>query len=244
MNAAAALALGVFGGVKAPAFTDSADSTRPFVTFICASDSHATGAGAAAFNVPSVTAPSRAIAAAVFMRGSLRVLTSRDCNSSSGQTCDWHWANFWTVEGFATGDMREPVDVQFTYEDLRSVAELSNENGAFILRIIKEASNPESVKETERLFGQAIETKGRPEPMNVNFQISKLDERLLRLGVLRAAYLAGIAVAEYRWIPVWDPIRRQILGLEHPRHEPVTARSLRTGAFSRPTRAGNDRDTC
>jgi len=36
--------------------------------------------------------------------------------------------------------MREPVDVQFTYEDLRSVAELSNENGAFILRIIKLAS--------------------------------------------------------------------------------------------------------
>jgi len=36
--------------------------------------------------------------------------------------------------------MREPVDVQFTYEDMRSVAELSNENGAFILRIIKLAS--------------------------------------------------------------------------------------------------------
>jgi len=139
------------------------------------------------------------------------VLTSRDCNSSSGHTCDWHWANFWTVEGFATGDMREPVDIQFTFEDLRSVAELSNENGAFILRIIKEASNPESVKETERLFGRAVETNGRPEPMNVNFHKSKFDERLLRLSVLKAAYLAGIAVAGYRRIPIWDPIRRQIL---------------------------------
>ena len=47
--------------------------------------------------------------------------------------------------------------------------------------------------------------------MNVNFHKSKFDERLLRLSVLRAAYLAGIAVAGYRWIPVWDPIRRQIL---------------------------------
>ena len=83
------------------------------------------------------------------------VLTCRDCNSSSGHTCDWHWANFWTVEGFATGDMREAVDVQFTYEDLRSVVELSNENGAFILRIIKEASNPESVKFSLRLFPTA-----------------------------------------------------------------------------------------
>jgi hypothetical protein len=64
--------------------------------------------------------------------------------------------------------MREPVDVQFTYEGLRSVAELSNKNGAFILKIIKQASNPESVKETERLFVRAIERNGRPERMNVN----------------------------------------------------------------------------
>jgi hypothetical protein len=91
------------------------------------------------------------------------------------------------------------------------VAELSNENGAYLLRIVKEASNPASVKETERLFGRAVETKGRPEPMNVNFHKSKFDERLLRLSVLRGAYLAGIAVAGYRLIPVWDPIRRQIL---------------------------------
>jgi len=139
------------------------------------------------------------------------ILTCRDCNSSAGHTCDWHWANFWTVEGFANGDMREAVDIQFTYEDQKSVVELSNENGAFILRIIKEASNPESVKEIERLFRGAVETKGRPEPMHFNFHKSKFDERLLRLSVLRAAYLAGIAVAGYRWIHVWDPIRRQIL---------------------------------
>jgi hypothetical protein len=107
--------------------------------------------------------------------------------------------------------MRKPVAVQFTYEDLRSVAELSNENGTFILRIIKEASNPDSVKETERLFGRAVEVKTRPEPMNVNFHKSKFNERLLRLSVLRAAYLAGFAVAGYRWIPTWDPIRHQIL---------------------------------
>jgi hypothetical protein len=107
--------------------------------------------------------------------------------------------------------MRDPADVQFIYEDLKSVPELSNDNGAFILKIIKKASNPESVKETERLFGEAVERKGRPEPMNVTFHKSKFDERLLRLSVLRAAYLAGIAVAGYRWIPTWDPIRRQIL---------------------------------
>ena len=46
--------------------------------------------------------------------------------------------------------MRQPVDVQFTYEDLMSVAELSNETGAFMLKIIKEASNPQSVT---NLFG-------------------------------------------------------------------------------------------
>src|SRR5258707_3027906 len=71
LNAAAAFALVAFGGVKAPSATDSADSMRPFVTCVCASDSHAIGDGAAAFSVPSVTAPSRAIPAAVFMPGSL-----------------------------------------------------------------------------------------------------------------------------------------------------------------------------
>jgi len=107
--------------------------------------------------------------------------------------------------------MRETVDVQFTYEGLRSVAELSNENGAFSLKIVNRASNPESVKATERLFAQAVERKGRPEPMNVHFHKSKFEERLLKLSVLRAAYLVGIAVAGYRWVCVWDPIRRQIL---------------------------------
>jgi hypothetical protein len=139
------------------------------------------------------------------------LLTCEGCNSLSGHTCDWHWANFWALEGFVTGDMRGPVDVQFTYEDLRSVAELSKENGSFTLKIIREASNPESVKETERLVGEAVKMKGRPEPMGVTFHRSQFDERLLRLSVLRAAYLTGIAVAGYRWIPILNPIRCQIL---------------------------------
>src|SRR5258708_3192664 len=71
LNATAAFALVVFGGVKAPAATGSADSTRPFVTFSCARDSHAIGAGAAAFNAPSVTAASSAIPTAILMRGSV-----------------------------------------------------------------------------------------------------------------------------------------------------------------------------
>jgi hypothetical protein len=42
------------------------------------------------------------------------------------------------------------------------------------------------VKDTEHLFGEAIQMKGRPEPMNVRFHKSKYDERLLKLSVLRA----------------------------------------------------------
>ncbi len=68
LNTAAALALVGFGGVKAPAGMDSADSTRPFVTLSCASDSHAIGAVAAPRNAPSVTAASSAIPAAILMR--------------------------------------------------------------------------------------------------------------------------------------------------------------------------------
>src|SRR5262249_4822224 len=71
LNAVDAFALVAFGGANAPAGTDAAASTRPFVTFVCASDSHAVGAGAAAFNPSSVAAASSAIKAASLIRGSL-----------------------------------------------------------------------------------------------------------------------------------------------------------------------------
>ncbi|MDP2318618.1 MAG: hypothetical protein Q8O42_04670 [Acidobacteriota bacterium] len=106
--------------------------------------------------------------------------------------------------------MRKPVDVQFTYENLTSVAELSNESGAFVLRIIKRASNPSVITETKRVFGQAVEAEGRPAPVSLEFHKSRFDERLLRLSVLRAAYLVGVAVAGYSWIPIWDPVRQLI----------------------------------
>lgn len=71
LNAAIAFGLVALGGANAPAGTDSADSTRPFVTLVCASDSHAMGAGVAACNGSGVAAPSRAIRAAILMRRSL-----------------------------------------------------------------------------------------------------------------------------------------------------------------------------
>src|SRR6185295_14864748 len=75
LNAPVAFALVAFGGAKAPVGTDSADSTRPVVTVTCASDSHAIGAGVAAFNASSVAAPSSAIKAAILMRASVNPKT-------------------------------------------------------------------------------------------------------------------------------------------------------------------------
>src|SRR5947208_2198123 len=57
-NTVVALALARTGGVNAPARTESADRTCPSVTVICASDSHATGAGAAPVDASSVAADS------------------------------------------------------------------------------------------------------------------------------------------------------------------------------------------
>ena len=122
------------------------------------------------------------------------LLTCYTCNSSSGHTLDWHWAHFWKVEGFAVVGLPEPVTVNFVYEDLETVAELSTENGAFVLRLIKKASNPEFLKETERLFGEAIEKAGQPGPMKVNFHKSTFE-----------GYLVGMAIGGYRMIPIWTP---------------------------------------
>jgi hypothetical protein len=144
------------------------------------------------------------------------------------------------------------VTVNLTYEGLRVVAELSNDGSCFVLAIIKKASNPQTVREMERLVRDAIEADGRPRPMHVNLHKSKFQERLVRLSVLRAGYLAGVAVAGYSMIPLWDRIRQQILdptqtdgglsGLvryerEHPRDrrllgvidEPSNMRSICTG---------------
>lgn len=139
------------------------------------------------------------------------LLTCERCNGSAGTKLDWHWANFSDVEGFATGNLPEPVTVNFTYEGLRVVAELSNDGSGFVLKIIKKASNSQTVGEIEQLVRDAIEADGRPQPMHVHLHKSKFDERLVRLSVLRAAYLTGVAVTGYGMIPVWDPIRRQIL---------------------------------
>jgi hypothetical protein len=165
------------------------------------------------------------------------LLTCKRCNSSSGHGLDWHWANFWAVEGFAVGDLPEPVTVNFVYEDLKTVAELSTEDGTFVLKLVKKASNPELLRETERLFGEAVAKAGQPEPMKVNFHKSQFDQRLLRLSVLRAGYLVGIAVGGYHWIHSWDPIRLQILAPEtrdsslsglvrYEREHPRTRRTL------------------
>ena len=117
------------------------------------------------------------------------ILTCERCNGSAGTNLDWHWANFSDVEGFATGYLPEPVTVNFTYEGLRVVAELSNDGSCFVLAIIKKASNPHIVREIERLVRKAIEADGRPRPMHVNLHKSKFHERLVRLSVLRAGYL-------------------------------------------------------
>ena len=62
--------------------------------------------------------------------------------------------------------MHQPVADRFSYERLTSIAALSKESGAFTLKIIKQASDPASVSQTERLFRRAVESRGRPEPMN------------------------------------------------------------------------------
>src|SRR4029453_19252225 len=71
LNAAVAAALVAPAGANAPACTDSADSTRPFVSVICESDSQASGAGVAELNAASGATPSRAINAAILMGGSV-----------------------------------------------------------------------------------------------------------------------------------------------------------------------------
>jgi hypothetical protein len=139
------------------------------------------------------------------------LLTCGGCNWSAGQEVDWHWTNFTDVEGFATGHLPEAVTVNFKYEGLKVVAEVSNDGSGYLIKIIEKASNPAMLKQLQDLVSATIGAGGQPQDMKLGFYKSAYHERLVKLSVMRAAYLTGIAVAGYRMIPVWDPIRMQIL---------------------------------
>jgi hypothetical protein len=82
--------------------------------------------------------------------------------------------------------------------------------------------------------------------MNFNFHKSVFEERRVRLSVLRAAYLLGVAITGYQLIPVWNAIRLQILNPETSdaslaalvKYEHEHPRDRRTlGAFATPAEA-------
>jgi hypothetical protein len=139
------------------------------------------------------------------------ILTCRSCNGTAGHTVDWHWSNFCAVEGFVTGNLPEPVTVNLTYEGLKVAAEVSNTGAGYVLKIVEKASKRDNILQFEQLVKAAVETGETPAAFNVQMHKSTYRERLLRVSVLRAGYLTGVAAAGYRVIRLWDPIRMQIL---------------------------------
>jgi hypothetical protein len=124
---------------------------------------------------------------------------------------DWHWANFSDVERFVTGSLPEPVTVNLTYEGLKVVAEVSNEGGGYLLKVVEKASKPDNLQQFQQLVEAAIDAGETPSAFNVQMHKSTYRERLLRVSILRAGYLTGVAAAGYRVIRLWDPIRMQVL---------------------------------
>jgi hypothetical protein len=143
------------------------------------------------------------------------ILTCRRCNETAGSGVDWHWSNFSDVEGFVTGRLPEPVTVNLTYEGLKVVAEVSNEGGGYVLKVVERASRPDNIQQFQQLVKTAIEAGERPSAFNVQMHKSTYRERLLRVSVMRAAYLTGVAAAGYRVIRFWNPIRMQILNFQN-----------------------------
>lgn len=93
------------------------------------------------------------------------ILTCADCIGSAGSELDSHWAHFMDVEGFAAGHLPEPVTVDFTYENVKIVAELSTIDGGFLIAGISKASNQRMIQELQRLVQRDIEARGRPQRM-------------------------------------------------------------------------------
>lgn len=142
------------------------------------------------------------------------ILTCRRCNETAGHTVDWHWSNFFDVEGFVTGRLSEPVTINLTYQGLQVVAEVSNEGGDYLLKVVEKASKQDNIQQLQQLAKATIDARATPSAFSIQMHKSRYRERLLRVSVLRAAYLAGVAVAGYRVIRFWDPIRMQILNPE------------------------------
>jgi hypothetical protein len=142
------------------------------------------------------------------------ILTCQRCNGTAGTTVDWHWSNFTDVEGLMSGSLPEPVTVNLTYEGLKVVAEVSNKGDGYVLRVVEKASKKANIEQFEDLIKAAIDAGETPSTLNIQMHKSRYREQLLKVSVLRAAYLTGVAMAGYRVITFWNPIRMQILSPE------------------------------
>jgi hypothetical protein len=110
-----------------------------------------------------------------------------------------------------TGSLPQPVTVTLTYEGLKVVADVSNNGDGYVLRVVEKASKKDNIQQFQYLVKAAIDAGETPSDFNIQMHKSRYREQLLRVSVLRAAYLTGVAMAGYRVIRFWNPIRMQIL---------------------------------
>ena len=176
------------------------------------------------------------------------VLTCKDCNDYGGHQLDWHWGNSLDVVGFFTGELTAPCTARFICGDAATTVEITSVDTAVQLRIIGHASDEKSISGQEATLRSYREEN--PPTLRIQFQKSRFSERRVRASVLRAGYLMGFALAGYRFLGLWHPIREQIqkpderrlprlviYDVAHPMnrrelalvHEPADCRSLLVG---------------
>lgn len=139
-------------------------------------------------------------------------LTCTECNNTSGHELDHHMATAERLTAFA--QMRD-VELRATLSvgGVQQRGRLGVRNGAFYWEGVPEADPPgvvdRLIEEMDRLVDLGEDAAGSE--VKASFDL-KLDERRLRIGWMRAAYLVAFAALGYRYVlhPSLDRLRQQI----------------------------------
>ena len=148
---------------------------------------------------PSKTVPPRRVG------GRPLILTCEPCNSTSGRHYDSHWGHLVDVESFLRGELEQPLTARLEIGGAQTTTEITWIGKTLVATGVKRASNPAAI-EAQKTYLSA----SAPIDARLTFPKVRFRERNVRISILRAGYLLGVAATGYRFAPSWRRIRELI----------------------------------
>jgi HNH endonuclease len=151
--------------------------------------------------------------------GAVLALTCSSCNSTSGHRLDHHMVSWHQLLTFGTS-LASPLPAQATFGGVTQRGEALVTDDVFLFAGVRKQNHPE----IPAALTAEIEGLRAAENLRGTFSLRlKVDERLARIGWMRAAYLVAFCQFGYSCIttPPYERVRQQI---QHPDTELIDPR--------------------